>query len=131
MYLLAVIGDMFRTYLCVDSEETVLPIRSYGTTTAPNRIRLDYFHAVVAGYLGEMQQHLTADEKRLILYAGKFMIFMQAVRFLTDYLNGDVYYKVTHSRHNLDRAVNQLMLLEEFCALEPVLHRLVREVLTP
>jgi hypothetical protein len=43
---------------------------------------------------------------------------------------GDVYYKVTHSRHNLDRAVNQLMLLEEFCALEPVLNRLCEEVLT-
>lgn len=124
---------MFRTYLCADSEETVLEPRiEDGTITAPpqpGRIRLDYFRAVVNGYLSEMRPYLTEDEKGLVLYAGKFMIYMQAMRFLTDYLNGDVYYKVSYDRHNLDRAVNQLVLLAEFCALEPVLVDIVQEAL--
>lgn len=123
---------MFRTYLCADSEETVLEPRIEDGTIAapqPGRIRLDYFRAVVNGYLGEMRPHLTEDEKGLVLYAGKFMIYMQAMRFLTDYLNGDVYYKVAHDRHNLERAVNQLVLLAEFTASEPVLTEIVHEAL--
>lgn len=122
-------GDMFRTYLCADSEETVVEMRSYSETNTSHRIRLDFFRAIVEGYLSEMGPHLTEAEKGLIVYAGKFMIFMQAVRFLTDYLNGDVYYKVTHCRHNLDRAWNQLMLLEELCVLEPVLDAIVHMAL--
>jgi hypothetical protein len=42
------------------------------------------------------------------------MIYMQGIRFLADYLNGDVYYPVKHSEHNFDRAMNQWVLLKAF-----------------
>ena len=46
--------------------------------------------------------------------AAKTMIFIMALRFLTDYLNNDVYYKTNYSEHNLDRSKNQFKLIESF-----------------
>ena len=46
--------------------------------------------------------------------AAKTMIFIMALRFLTDYLNNDVYYKTNYAEHNLDRAKNQFKLIESF-----------------
>ena len=46
--------------------------------------------------------------------AAKTMIFIMAIRFLTDYLNNDVYYKTNYEEHNLDRAKNQFKLIESF-----------------
>lgn len=113
---------MFRTYLSADSEETII------TTPGQPRIRLDYFESIVSGYLYHMCDHLTTDERNCILYAGKFMLFMQGVRFLTDFLNCDVYYKTTRPLHNLDRAYNQLTLLEEYCSLEPQLQAILERM---
>ena len=67
-----------------------------------------------------MAKELTAAEKDLCLYAGKFMIYMQAVRFLTDHLNDDVYYGAKYEGQNFVRAGNQLTLLQcllEYCSL--------------
>lgn len=114
---------MFRTYLCAESEEAVIE-----DPLAP-RIRMEYFTAIVKGYLFHMRQHLTATECKHIVYAGKFMLFMQGVRFLTDFLNNDVYYMTTHQLHNLNRAVNQLTLLEEFCRLESQMEYIVQSLL--
>ncbi|MFD2148506.1 hypothetical protein [Mucilaginibacter antarcticus] len=47
------------------------------------------------------------------------MIYMQAVRFLTDFLNGDIYYPVKYDGHNLTRAKNQIKLLELYIQAEP------------
>ena len=58
-----------------------------------------------------------------IFYAGKFMIYMQALRFFTDHLNDDVYYGARYEGHNLVRAQNQLALLERLLEKE---HSLVR-----
>jgi hypothetical protein len=60
-----------------------------------------------------MKNELTETEKKYFFYAGTFMIYMQALRFLTDYINGDIYYGSKYPRHNLMRAKNQLALLEE------------------
>lgn len=111
-----IIGDMFRTYLCADSEEVEIPEPTLSETT--HRIRLEYFKAIVEGYLFHMGATLTTAERQYIIYAGKYMIYMQGVRFLTDFVNGDKYYKTTHALHNLFRANNQLTLLEEYCSLE-------------
>lgn len=117
---------MFRTYLCADSEETVLDLANITDT---HRIRLDYFRAIVSGYLSSMKALLSEAEKKYVIYAGKYMIYMQAVRFLTDFLHGDVYYKVSHPLHNYNRAVNQLVLLEEYCALEEQMQVIVASAL--
>jgi hypothetical protein len=62
-----------------------------------------------------------------IVYAGKFMIYMQALRFLTDHLNDDRYYGAKYEGHNLVRAVNQLTLLQRLTEKERTLNGMVAE----
>lgn len=80
-------------------------------------IRSDVYEALVAGYLAGMGEVLSTTERRYIHHSGLLMTYMQALRFLTDYVMGDVYYKTTYANQNYDRALNQLTLLiklEEF-----------------
>lgn len=105
-YYISDLGDMFRTYLSpVDEEEQDLD---------KIKIRTDIFKAIVTGYLKNMGDMLTAAEKKLFVYAGKFMIYMQALRFLTDFLANDQYYGEKYPSHNLTRAKNQLALLAQY-----------------
>jgi hypothetical protein len=59
-----------------------------------------------------MMEELTTIEKEHFFYAGSFMIYMQALRFLTDHLNDDKYYGAKYPGHNFIRAGNQAMLLQ-------------------
>ncbi len=61
-----------------------------------------------------MAEHLTSVELSHFDYAGEFMIYMQALRFLTDHLNRDVYYGASYEGQNLVRASNQIRLLQLF-----------------
>ncbi|MEQ1678878.1 MAG: aminoglycoside phosphotransferase family protein, partial [Chitinophagaceae bacterium] len=84
-------------------------------------IRKEYYEAIIAGYLEWMEDKLTEAEKKYIHHAGLLIIYMQSLRFLTDYLSGDVYYRTTYPEHNYGRAKNQLSLLislEEFLQQE-------------
>jgi Ser/Thr protein kinase RdoA (MazF antagonist) len=105
-YFISDVGDMMRTYLSPVSEEE--------KDFAKIEVREDFYQAIVKGYYNEMKEVLTETEKRYFLYAGKFMIYMQAIRFLTDYLNDDVYYGSRYPGHNLIRAGNQAVLLQRF-----------------
>ncbi|MFT4534321.1 MAG: hypothetical protein ACI9P5_001679 [Saprospiraceae bacterium] len=73
---------------------------------------LDYYQAYKKGFLEKTEHYLTAIELAHLPLAAKTMIFIMALRFLTDYLRRDVYYKTNYPEHNLDRAKNQLKLLE-------------------
>ncbi|PWS31830.1 phosphotransferase enzyme family protein [Pedobacter paludis] len=115
------LGDMMRTYLCAFSENE--------TDLSKIRIRVPYFESTVKGYLSEMKNNLTATEKELILFSGKYMIYMQAIRFLTDFLNGDVYYPINYPNQNLDRAKNQFKLLHELFVNEKELQEIIDECL--
>jgi hypothetical protein len=59
-----------------------------------------------------MGKQLTQAEKKHIHYSGIIIIYMQALRFISDYLNGDIYYKTDYPEQNLERAMNQLTLLQ-------------------
>ena len=100
------VGDMFRTYLCPVSEEE--------SDMSRIGVRLEYFEAIVQGYMEEMSDVLTPVEKDAFVYAGEFMLYMQALRFLTDYLIGDKYYGSRYEGHNYIRALNQITLLQRF-----------------
>ncbi|HTQ27029.1 MAG TPA: phosphotransferase, partial [Puia sp.] len=76
-------------------------------------IRPDFYRAILEGYLEEMGGLFTKKEKTNIHYAGLLMIYMQALRFLADFLGNDVYYKTSYPEQNLHRALNQLLLLEK------------------
>ncbi|MGH2648106.1 MAG: phosphotransferase enzyme family protein, partial [Ginsengibacter sp.] len=81
-------------------------------------IRVDYFISIAKGYLGQLNDELTKIEKEHFVYSGKFMIYMQAMRFLTDYLNDDIYYGAKYKDHNLIRTINQLRLLQKLTEKE-------------
>ena len=112
-YFISDVGDMIRTYLCPVSEEE--------QDLSKIEIRKEFYDAIVSGYLHEMKDELTSTEKNYFFYAGTFMIYMQALRFLTDYLNDDKYYGEKYSNHNLIRAGNQAELLKKYFEKEEIL----------
>ena len=104
-YFISDVGDMMRTYLSPVSEEE----RDFSKIV----IRDEFYKAIVDGYYNEMKDVLTETEKQHFFYSGCFMIYMQALRFLTDYLNDDIYYGEKYPGHNLIRAGNQAVLLQQ------------------
>jgi Ser/Thr protein kinase RdoA (MazF antagonist) len=103
-YYFSDMGDMVRSMACnIDENDT-----DFDRIV----IQKDYYKAIVEGYLSVMDPLLTAKEKKHIHHAGLLMIFMQALRFLSDYLENDRYYRITYPTQNRDRATNQCTLLE-------------------
>lgn len=104
-YFIYDVGDMVRTFVSpVGEEERDL---SYVT------VRQDIYDGLIRGYLSEMNDVLTSAEKDAIHFAGRMMTYIMALRMLTDYLNGDVYYVTRYEDQNLVRSKNQVKLLQE------------------
>jgi Ser/Thr protein kinase RdoA (MazF antagonist) len=108
-YFISDVGDMMRTYLPTVSEEE----KDFSKID----VRTDMYHAIIKGYLEEMGEELSSVEKQAFFYAGQFMIYMQALRFLTDHINNDVYYGAQYPDHNFVRAGNQLLLLQKLTVM--------------
>ncbi len=120
-HIISDMGDMLRTYLS--------PLDENQKDTSLIVIREKYFKAIVKAYYQEMNQELTSLEKQSFVYAGNFMIYMQAIRFLTDYLQGDLYYPCTYELHNFDRAFNQMVLLSKLDEKKEQLLEIVSEII--
>ena len=75
-------------------------------------MRFSYFEALLAGFMSELKNILTKEEKAHLIYGASRTVFVQALRFLTDYLNHDIYYKTDYDDHNLVRTKNQLALFK-------------------
>ena len=75
-------------------------------------VNMEIYKAFVEGYLSTAGKFLTPTERSLIAYGGRLMTYMQTVRFLVDYLNGDTYFKIHSPKHNLQRTRAQLRYLE-------------------
>jgi Ser/Thr protein kinase RdoA (MazF antagonist) len=73
--------------------------------------RRTVFEALVEGYLEASRSFLQPAEVDELAFAGRLLTFENAIRFLTDFLQGDTYFKIAHPRHNLDRCRAQLALL--------------------
>lgn len=119
--------------LCVIDLDTVMPGLSaydfgdairYGASTAAEDERdldkvhfsLPLYRAYAEGYLGEVRDSLTPNELQSLPVGAKMMTLECLIRFLADYLNGDVYFKTEYPEHNLARAKTQLKLLREMDA---------------
>lgn len=117
--------------LCVIDTDTIMPgivhydfgdaIRTICNTAAEDETNLDlvefntnYYNAYKKGFLEKVETSLSPLEIKYLPLAAKSMIFIMALRFLTDYLNNDTYYKVKYDTHNLDRAKNQFKLIDSF-----------------
>lgn len=88
-----------------------------------------YFRVLVEGYLASaVGGVLNATERAHLAFAGKLMTYENGLRFLTDYLQGDTYYKIRHARHNLDRCRTQFALVRSIEAQQEAIRRILGEV---
>ena len=132
------IDDATGKGICVIDLDTVMPglphydfgdmVRT-GTSPAAEdekdlskvRMRFEMFEALLRGYLSAAGKFLNPLEKSLLPFSGKLITMEIGIRFLTDYLSGDVYFKVKRPGHNLDRCRTQLKLVasieEQFDAM--------------
>ncbi len=116
-------------FLCVIDLDTTMPgyvlsdfgdfIRTAGNTGAEDEpdlekvgLNMDIFRAFARGYLETASPFLTPIEKAMLPFGARMMTYMQTVRFLTDYLNGDTYYKTAFPEHNWQRSWAQFTLLQ-------------------
>jgi len=122
--------DKDGNVLCVIDLDTVMPsfvfsdfgdfLRSAANTGAeddPNldniHLNMEIFKAFAKGYLEGTKSFLLPIEKENLPYAVTLFPYMQTVRFLTDYINGNTYYKINYAEHNLVRTRAQWRLFEE------------------
>jgi Ser/Thr protein kinase RdoA (MazF antagonist) len=113
-------GDLVRSTVS-PADEDEPDLRQVG-------VRLDFFEAIVRGFLAREGAGaiLLPRERELLVFAGRLITLEQAVRFLTDYLKGDGYYRVTRPGQNLERCRTQLRLFELLTARERELEEIVR-----
>ena len=136
------LDDVTQEGVCVIDLDTVMPgsvLYDFGdlvrTSTSPAaedetdlskvRLQLPMFEALVKGYLASADGFLTPKEKELLPFAGKLITFEIGLRFLTDWLEGDVYFKIKRPTHNLDRARTQFKLVESIEAQLPAMQALI------
>jgi len=122
------IDDITGEGVCVIDLDTVMPgsllydygdALRFGTNTAEEdevdlenvNCDLNLFEHFTKGYLEELKDDLTEAELELLAFSAKLMTFECGIRFLTDYLNGDTYFKIHRPQHNLDRTRNQFKLV--------------------
>jgi len=113
-------GDMVRT--------TTSPAKEDEQDLAKVTMQFSMFEALVRGYLASAGGFLTKEEKQHIAFAGKLITFEQGIRFLTDYLACDTYYKVHREGQNLDRCRTQFKLIESIEQQEERMNRLVESI---
>jgi Phosphotransferase enzyme family len=131
--------------ICVIDLDTVMPgvaLYDFGdmvrTTTSPAKederdlskvtMQFPMFEALVRGYLSSAGKFLTSPEKKLLAFSGKLITFEIGLRFLTDYLEGDTYFKVHRDGHNLDRCRTQFKLVESIEQQEKEMNKLVESI---
>lgn len=115
--------------LCVIDLDTVMPgfvlsdigdfIRTGANTGAEDdenlenvNVNMEIFKAYTRGYMETAKSFLSPMEIQMLPYGGRLLTYMQTVRFLTDYINGDTYYKIHSPKHNLQRTKAQFKLLQ-------------------
>lgn len=104
-YIIYDFGDAIRTLTNTISEDD----------PEIDQVNFDFelYNEFSKGYLLEINELLTKNEIENLAFSAKYMTYMIAMRFLTDYLKGDIYYKTDRDDHNLHRTQNQLALLKK------------------
>jgi hypothetical protein len=136
------LDDVTAEGVCVIDLDTTMPgsaLYDFGDmirTATPNTreddpaldqvgIRLDRFEWVVRGYLSTASSFLNPVEIDNLAFSGKLLTLECGVRFLTDYLQGDVYFKVKHPGHNQDRCRNQFAFVAAIERQLPAMEKIV------
>lgn len=131
--------------VCVIDLDTVMPglaLYDFGdlvrTSTSPAAedekdlskisMQMHMFEALVKGYLGGTENFLVKDETANLAFSGKLITFEIGLRFLTDFLEGDVYFKIHREGHNLDRCRTQFKLVQSIEDQEDEMNSLVEKI---
>ena len=131
--------------ICVIDLDTVMPglalydfgdsIRFGASTAAEDEtdldkveMDLDYFKAYAEGFLGEAGKYFNQAEIDNLAFAAKLMTLECGMRFLTDYINGDVYFKTDYPEHNLDRARNQFKLVADMDSKMDKMEEIIKNI---
>ena len=134
--------DAEGNILCVIDLDTLMPsfvfsdfgdfLRTAANTVAEDDpatdkvdFRMDIFEAFAKGYVEGTKSFLTPVEKENLPFAACLFPYMQAVRFLTDYINGDTYYKIKYPEHNLVRTKNQAALFASAIKKRPLMEAFI------
>ena len=134
--------DKDGNVLCIIDLDTIMPsfvfsdfgdfLRSAANTGAEDdpdldnvHFNMEIFEAFAKGYLEGTKSFLLPIEKENLPYAATLFPYMQAVRFLTDYINGNTYYKIKYPTHNLVRTRAQWKLYEEAVAKKDEMRRII------
>ena len=102
--VLSDIGEMIRTYSNIEGEDS----KEINKVTGDKKI----VEQIISGFLSEAI--INKEEIKHLKFSGKVITLIQCIRFLTDYLSGDEYYRITYENQNLIRAKNQWKLFESF-----------------
>ena len=113
-------GDMVRTATCLTLEDE--------RDLSKVEMQFSLFEALVRGYLDSASGFLTPAEKQFLAFSGKLITFEIGLRFLTDFLSGDTYFKVHRPNHNLDRCLTQFKLVESIEEQDERMNKLVESV---
>ncbi len=136
------IDEATNEAVCVVDLDTVMPgsalydfgdfVRTGANTSAEDERNLDkvgldleYFNEIARGFLEETRESLTPLEREWLPYSAWLLTFEVAMRFLTDYLEGDVYFRIHHAKHNLERARAQFKLASDIERKEAALARII------
>lgn len=139
------IDDLTGKGICVIDLDTVMPglvmndfgdsIRTGASTAEEDEINLslvscsmELFETYTRGFLKGCGNSLTPLEVSLLPMGAKMMTYENGIRFLTDYLQGDVYFKIARENHNLDRCRTQLKLVEDMEAKWDQMQEIVQKV---
>jgi len=131
--------------MCIVDLDTVMPgcaLYDFGdmvrTTTSPTledeldlskvKMQMPMFKKLAEGYLSTAEQFLTKTEKVHIAFSGKLITFEIGIRFLTDYLSGDTYFRIHRPAHNLDRCRTQFKLVESIERQEAAMQSYVNKL---
>jgi hypothetical protein len=114
-------GDLVRTAASAASEDE--------TDIERITFNVELYEALIRGYLPEAAGFLVPAETALLAEAGRNLAQIMGLRFLADYLAGDVYYKIGHASHNLDRCRNQIALVRSMDAARDEIDRITLSAL--
>jgi Ser/Thr protein kinase RdoA (MazF antagonist) len=110
-------GDAIRTIINTTTEDEA--------DLSKVQLNIPLFEAYVKGYLTEASKFLTDAEVNSLMKGALLLPYMQAVRFLTDHINGDTYFKIKFDGHNLQRARAQFQLVKMLDANAMQMHRII------
>jgi len=114
-------GDMVRTATCIAEEDE--------EDLSKVSLQMPFFESLAEGYLDAAHTFLTKEEIDLLAFSGWLITTEIGIRFLTDYIDGDKYFRVERPEHNLIRARNQFALAKSIQSNLPKMERHIRKLI--